>query len=146
MKNALRRKQRIHTCYRSHQCNSQPFRLRADSRLNCLSIIVKIKRTVTGLCRSVYSGTSVYVLNPFHILGLIPNRTYTERIFPIRNKGKMINPFPWKKSYCYWLIILWRVRVAPLIIVDSGLLESIYWITLSTCNHKYKIAIAHSQL
>jgi hypothetical protein len=43
---------------------------------------------------SVYSGTSVYVLNPFHILGSIPNRTYTKRNFPIRNKGKMINPFP----------------------------------------------------
>jgi hypothetical protein len=41
-----------------------------------------------------YSGTSVYVFNPFQILGLIPNRTYTKRIFPIRNKGKMINPFP----------------------------------------------------
>jgi hypothetical protein len=44
-----------------------------------------------------YSGTSVYVLNPFQILGLIPNRTYTKRIFPIRNKGKMINPFPSEK-------------------------------------------------
>jgi hypothetical protein len=39
-----------------------------------------------------YSGTSVYVLNVFQIFGLIPNRTYTKRIFPIRNKGKMINP------------------------------------------------------
>jgi hypothetical protein len=51
-----------------------------------------------------YSGTSVHVLNPFQILGLIPNRTYTERIFPIRSKGKMINSFPWKKilflAYC----------------------------------------------
>jgi hypothetical protein len=46
----------------------------------------------------LYSGTSVYVLNPFQILGLIPNRTYTKRIFPIRNKGKMINPFPWEKN------------------------------------------------
>jgi hypothetical protein len=27
---------------------------------------------------SKYSGTSVYVLNMFQILGLIPNRTYTE--------------------------------------------------------------------
>jgi hypothetical protein len=54
-----------------------------------------------------YSGTSVYVLNPFQILGLIPDRTYTKRIFPIRNKGKMINPFPWKKFYCYWHIIHW---------------------------------------
>jgi hypothetical protein len=43
-----------------------------------------------------YSGTSVYVLNPLQILGLIPNRTYTKGIFPIRNKGKMINPFPRK--------------------------------------------------
>jgi hypothetical protein len=38
----------------------------------------------------VNSGTSVYVLNPFQILGLIPNRTYTKRIFPIRNKRKMM--------------------------------------------------------
>jgi hypothetical protein len=38
----------------------------------------------------IYSGTSVYVLNPFQILQLIQNRTYTKRIFPIRNKGKMI--------------------------------------------------------
>jgi hypothetical protein len=43
---------------------------------------------------SIYSGTSVYVLNPFQILGLIPERSYTKRIFPVRNKGKMINPFP----------------------------------------------------
>jgi hypothetical protein len=42
----------------------------------------------------IYSGNSVYVLNPFQILGLIPNRMYTERIFPIRNKGKMVNLFP----------------------------------------------------
>jgi hypothetical protein len=41
-----------------------------------------------------YSGTSAYVHNPFQILGLITNRTYTKQIFPIRNKGKMINPFP----------------------------------------------------
>jgi hypothetical protein len=41
-----------------------------------------------------YSGTSVYALNSFRILGLIPNRTYTEQIFPIRNKRKIINPFP----------------------------------------------------
>jgi hypothetical protein len=41
-----------------------------------------------------YSGTSVYVLNPFQILGFIPNKTYTKQIFPIRNKGKMFNPFP----------------------------------------------------
>jgi hypothetical protein len=45
-----------------------------------------------------YSGTSVYVLNPFQILGLIPNRSYSKRIFSIRNKGKMINPFSWKKN------------------------------------------------
>jgi hypothetical protein len=40
-------------------------------------------------------------------LDLTPNRTYTKRIFPIRNKGKIINPFPWKKSYFYWHIILY---------------------------------------
>jgi hypothetical protein len=28
----------------------------------------------------------------------LPNRTYTKRIVPIRNKGKMINPFSWKKK------------------------------------------------
>jgi hypothetical protein len=27
------------------------------------------------------------------------------------------------------MYILWHVRVAPLIIVDSGSLESVYWIT-----------------
>jgi hypothetical protein len=45
------------------------------------------KQRVTG---QNYSGTSVYALNPFQILGLIPNRTYTKRILPIRNKGKII--------------------------------------------------------
>jgi hypothetical protein len=45
-----------------------------------------------------YSGTSVYVLNPFQILGLIPSRTCTKQIFPIRNKGKTINPFPRNKK------------------------------------------------
>jgi hypothetical protein len=57
-----------------------------------------------------YSGTSVYVLNPFQTLGLIPNRTYTKRIFPIRNKGKMINPFPWKKIIlllAYYIVHWW---------------------------------------
>jgi hypothetical protein len=56
---------------------------------------------------AIYSDTSVYVLNPFQILGLIPKRTYAKRIFTIRNKGKMINPFPRKKSYCHWHIILY---------------------------------------
>jgi hypothetical protein len=32
-------------------------------------------------------------------------------------------------------ILLWRVRVAPLIIMGSGSLTSIYWIPLSTCNY-----------
>jgi hypothetical protein len=57
-----------------------------------------------------YSGTSVYVLNPFQILGLIPNRTYTERIFPIRNKGKINNPLPWKKILlllAYYIVHRW---------------------------------------
>jgi hypothetical protein len=31
--------------------------------------------------------------------------------------------------------ILWRVRVAPLIIMGSGSLTSIYWIRLNTCNY-----------
>jgi hypothetical protein len=57
-----------------------------------------------------YSGTSIYVLNPFQILGLIPNRTYTKRIFSIKNKGKMINPFPWKKILlllAYYIVHWW---------------------------------------
>jgi hypothetical protein len=40
--------------------------------------------TVFNLLTWKYSGTSVYILNLFQILGLKPNRTYTERIFPIR--------------------------------------------------------------
>jgi hypothetical protein len=57
-----------------------------------------------------YSDTSVYVLNPFQILGLIPNRTYNKQIFPIRNKGKMINPFPWGKILLlleYYIVHWW---------------------------------------
>jgi hypothetical protein len=40
-------------------------------------------------CR--YSGTSVYVLNPFQILGLVPNRTY----IPMKK-----NPFVIGILYC----------------------------------------------
>ena len=40
----------------------------------------------------LYSGTSVYDLNPFQIPG--PKTLYTKPIFPIRNKRKMNNPFP----------------------------------------------------
>jgi hypothetical protein len=40
-----------------------------------------------------YSGTSVYVLNPFQILGLSQD-VYQNKFFPIRNEGKIINPFP----------------------------------------------------
>jgi hypothetical protein len=58
---------------------------------NTIPYCARIYVTATAM---KYSGTSVYVLNPIQILGLIPNRTYTKRIFPIRNKGKMINPFP----------------------------------------------------
>jgi hypothetical protein len=29
---------------------------------------------------------------------------------------------------------MWRVRVAPLLIVGSRSLNSIYWITINTCN------------
>jgi hypothetical protein len=60
--------------------------------------------------KTLYSGTSVYVLNPFQILGITPNRMYTERIFTIRNKGKMINPFPWKKILlllAYYIVHWW---------------------------------------
>jgi hypothetical protein len=51
-------------------------------------------KAALGKVSSEYSGTSVYIVKAFQILGLIPNRTYTKRIVPIRNKGKMINPFP----------------------------------------------------
>jgi hypothetical protein len=42
--------------------------------------------------------------------GRIPNRTYTERIFPIRYKGKEIIPFPWKTILlllAYYIVHWW---------------------------------------
>jgi hypothetical protein len=50
------------------------------------------------------------------------------------------------------ILILWRVSIAPLIIVGSGSLTSIYWIRLTLVTtlsyHKYEIVVTvtHDQL
>ena len=51
----------------------------------------------------IWNGTSVYVVNPFLVFRLIPNRTYTKPTILIRSNVKMISPFSWKKqNNSYW--------------------------------------------
>jgi hypothetical protein len=63
------------------------------------------------------------------LLGSLSSLRYQEILYP-RNLLSKIT----RKLFCS-VLILWRVSVAPLIIVGSWSLISIYWITHKPCNY-----------